>query len=490
MSLSASLAHALSGLRVTNKITEATSNNLANALTDGYGRQVVNVSSLARGGTGAGVRVASIDRASSPEYTLPRRDADGDAARESAIAEALVKIGVALGEADADDGLFKRIAEFESGLRALADAPGEGPRQDAAIQAAGDVVTTLNRLSQTVATIRQTADGEIATQIATVNRNLETIDELNSKIQLTGGTDLALPALVNERERLIDEISAIVPIRTQAQNDGTLHLYTAEGVFILREDPSPLTFTANPTITAPMVYAPGGAGALSGVFVGGQEITPGAGNIFELQSGALAGQFQIRDQTAVAFQERIDLFAADLIARFEDPSVDTTLAAGDPGLFTDAGGVLDLSVIEGLAGRLSLNALADPAQGGSATRLRDGLQSVAAGPSSSDTILRNLLGALRAQTATSVPGLSSLYSSMELAAGIVEQTAIARTDAETEASRKIATRTALAEAEAERIGVNQDEELSRLIQLEQAYGANLKMIQTVSDMLQDLMELR
>ena len=490
MSLSASLAHALSGLRVTNKITEATSNNLANALTDDYGRQVVTVSSLARGGTGAGVRVVSVDRAASPEYTLPRRDADGDAARDSAIAEALVKIGVSLGEADAEDGWFKRMAEFESGLRSLADAPGEGPRQDAAIQSARDLVTTLNRLSETVATIRQTADGEIAAQVATVNRNLLTIDDLNAKIQLTNASDLSLPALVNERERLIDEVSSIIPVRTQAQDDGSLHLYTTEGVFILREDPSPLTFTPNPTITAPMVYAPGGAGALSGVYVGGQEITPGAGNIFELQSGALAGHFQVRDQTAVVFQERIDLFAADLIARFEDPTVDPTLAAGDPGLFTDAGGVLDLSVVEGLAGRLSLNALADPAQGGSATKLRDGLQSAAAGPTSSDTILRNLLGALRVQSTTSVPGLSSLYNSMELAAGIVEQTAIARTDAETEASRKIATRTTLAEAEAARIGVNQDEELSRLIQLEQAYGANLKMIQTVSDMLQDLMEIR
>lgn len=490
MSLNTSLANALSGLRVNNKLTEATSNNLANALTDNYGRQVVHVSSMARGGAGAGVRIAGTERAMAPEYTLPRRQADGDAARQTAIAASLVRIGSELGEADGEDGLFRRLGEFEASLRALADAPEEGPRQEAAIEKTRDVASFLNTLSTTATEIRQRADSEIANQVDRVNRNLALIDDLNGKIQLLSTEDLSLPALINEREKLIDEVSAIVPVKTQVQQNGSVHLYTAEGIFLLREDPAPLGFTPNPTITPPMVYVPAGAGALSGIFVDAQEITPGAGNIFELRSGSLAGQVAIRDQVAVAFQERIDLFAADLIARFEDPAVDPTLGAGDPGLFTDAGGVLDMSVIEGLAGRIAVNALADPAQGGTATALRDGLQAAVPGPASSDGILRTMLSALRNPAATTIPGLSGVYGSVDLVAGIVQQTAIERTEAEAEAGRRSTARAALAEAEADRIGVDQDAELSRLIQIEQAYNANVRIIQTVSDMLQEIVELR
>ena len=129
MSMSSSLAHALSGLRVTGKLTETASNNLANVLTDGYGRQVVDVSSVALNGQGAGVRVTAVQRAMAPEYTVPRRQADGDAARGTVLAEGLARIGQALGEATDEDGLFRRIEDFEARLRDLAEVPEAAPRQ-------------------------------------------------------------------------------------------------------------------------------------------------------------------------------------------------------------------------------------------------------------------------------------------------------------------------------------------------------------------------
>lgn len=491
MSISASLANALSGIRVNNKLAETASNNLANMLTDGYGRQVVNVGSVALGGQGAGARVTSIDREMALEYTRPRRQADSETADLDARAEALTRLGVALGEADGDDGLFLRIQTFETRLRELAESPDATPRHDATIEAAKDVATMLNRLSETAAIIRQDADAAIHVDVQSVNTNLQRIADLNAEIQLLKATDNSFPALVDQRERLIDEVNAVIPVQTQVQSSGAIHLYTNEGFFLLRENPKVIDFTPQDLITAPMVYAPGGAGALSGLTVDGEEISPGSGERFAVQSGSLAGHFAARDEIGPLFQERIDRIAADLIARFEDPAVDPTLAAGDAGLFTDAGAILDLSVIEGLAGRISINALADPSQGGDAAKLRDGLQSATAGPTSSDTILRSLLDTLRGDRAgAGVPGLTGSYSAAELVSGVVELTAISRTSAETDVTRQNAMRTALAEAEAERVGVDRDAELASLIQIEQAYNANVQVIQTVSRMLQELSELR
>lgn len=491
MSINSSLANALSGLRATTKMTEAASNNLANVLTDGYGRQVAELSSVALGGQGAGVRVTAIERAMAPEYTAPRRQADGEAAEGTVLAEALARIGQALGEADADDGLFDRLRDFETRLSELAETPEAEPRQIAAIETARDLAAFLNRLSGTAATLRQDADAAIAADVTTVNRNLQEVAELNAKIQRLSATDISAPTLVDERERLIDEISAIIPVRTQMQGNGSVHLYTAEGTFLLQQTPAELAFTASPVITAAMMYAPGGAGALSGLTVNGQEISPGSGGRFAVQSGSLAGHFAVRDGTGVEFQSRIDQFAADLIARFQDPAVDPTLAAGDPGLFTDAGGALNLAVIEGLAGRIALNPLADPDQGGSAAVLRDGLQAAAPGAPSSDVIVRQYVDALRTgRSAVAIPGLAGMMGAAQMVSGIVELTAIARTDAETEAGRLVATRAALADSEAQRIGVDQDAELAALIQIEQAYNANVQIIQTVSRMMQELTELR
>lgn len=491
MSLSSSLLNALGGMSVNAKMTEIASNNLANALTDGYGRQTVNLGSAALGGRGVGVAERSITRAEAPQFTEARRQADGEAAKGTTQAEALARLGVQLGEATADSGLFRDIERFESTLRQLAETPESGPLQRQAVDAARDLTAQFNSISEQALAVRSEADAAIAKDIATVNNNLKRIEDLNVKIQGLSVTDISTPTLIDQRERLIDEVNAILPVKVQPQANNVVHLYTKGGQFVLQERAATLEFTATPLITAPMVYDPVGGGALSGVTLLGQDIAPGSGNPRQITEGSLAGHFAVRDQITPVHIERLDQFAANLISRFEDPTVDTTLAAGDAGLFTDAGGVLDLTNIEGLAGRISLNALVDPNQGGDAARLRDGLQSAGPGPLNSDIIPRNLLDAMTTQQpAGSIPGLGGSLGAFEMVAQIVEVLGIERTNAEADAARLSSTRATLADGEADRVGVNTDEELQALIQIEQAYAANVQVIQTASRMLQDILEIR
>ncbi len=297
--------------------------------------------------------------------------------------------------------------------------------------------------------------------------------------------------LIDERERLIDEVNAIIPVRVYTQGDGSVNLLTHGGMYLLADKPQQLAFTRTPTITAPMAYDPAGGGALSGLTLNGHDITPSGTHPQRVKEGALAGQFQVRDEIGTDFNARIDQFAADLISRFEDPAVDPTLSATDPGLFTDAGAVLDPTAIEGLAGQIDLNALVDISAGGDPARLRDGLLSAGPGPASSDTLPRALLDALRApRSAAAIPGIDGNLSAGQMIAEITEITGILRTDAESELAARQATRETLAISEAETIGVNSDEELQSLIVIEQAYAANLQVIQTASRMLQQLTEIR
>lgn len=491
MSISSSISNALSGLRVTGRLTEVASNNLANALTDGYGRQTLQVGASVLGGQGAGVSEISVSRSSAPEFTAARRLADGEAAEASVIAAAYQRLGQTLGTADAQNSLFRRLEAFESAMRQFAETPESEPRQTQTLEAARDVTAFLNSLSAEAATVRQNADAAIASDVATVNRNLVEIDRLNDKIKRLTATDRSVPTLIDTRERLIDEVNAIIPIQVQQRDNNVVHLYTSKGHFLVQETAAELEFSRSPIITAPMVYDPAGTGALSGLTLRGIDISPGATNTLRLDTGALAANFAVRDELGTEFNARLDQFAAEIIARFEDPTVDPSLAVGDPGLFTDGGAALDLSVVEGLAGRIEVNALVDPNQGGDVSRLRDGLQSIAPGPSTSDTIPRNLLDALTSRRdASTIPGLAGLMDTSELVSGIVELVGISRTDAEVQATRLSSTRATLADSEAAKIGVNQDEELQSLIQIEQAYAANAQVIQTASRMLQIISEIR
>ncbi|MEM9059610.1 MAG: flagellar hook-associated protein FlgK [Pseudomonadota bacterium] len=490
MSISGSFSNALSGLSVTGRLAEVASNNLANALTKGYARQSVDISARALEGRGVGVQADQVVRTSAPELTATRRLADGDAAAVDIQAEALARLGEAFGEVTGDDGLFRRVETFETTLRQLAETPEAEARQLAAVEAAKDVAGFLNSLSGRIATERQDADLRIAQQVETVNRNIQQIDALNEKITRLGAGGRDVAGLVNQRELLIDEVAAIIPVRVLPQENNKTFLTTVQGQFLLAEEPVELQFTRSPIITSGMIYDPLGGGALSGVTLNGQDLTPGASGAQVLTAGSLFGNFKVRDELGFDLTTQIDEFAADLIQRFENSAVDPTLLPGDAGLFTDSGAPLNPTIIDGLAQRISVNGLADPDQGGDPTRLRDGLNSVAAGPVFSDTLPRAMLDAMTLPAAISVTGLSGAKNTFQIVSSIASFTGEKRTRVEAEASALISTRESLAASEAREIGVDQDAELQSLIQIEQAYAANIQVIQTASRMLDELTEIR
>ena len=490
MSISNALSHALSGLTAMGRKTDITSNNLANALTEGYGRQSVELGSLVLNGRGAGVSVNSVNRAISPDLTAARRQADSEAAAADVTASALADLGVALGEAGGDQGLFDRLESFESALRNLAESPELQPRQAQAADSAAALALKFNDISSATARAREIADREIAAGVDVVNSNLEEIVRVNRKIQFlsAGGRDVA--GLVDQRERLIDEVSAHIPVRVHQRDNNVVHLTTAEGLSLVESTASQIEFTRSPTITAPMIYDPAGGGALSGLSLHGIDITPGSDHPQRISGGALSGHFEIRDEVATDLNARVDQIAAELVQRFEDPAVDPTLAVGSPGLFTDDGGVFDPTAIEGLAGRIGLNVLVDPSQGGDPSLLRDGLLAAGPGPVTSDTLPRAMLDALGVlRPAGSIPGLSGNLSLSEMTSGVVELTGIARVSAESEAVGLASARETLSLSEANEIGVDSDQELQNLILIEQANAANVQVIQAATRMLDELMEI-
>lgn len=484
MSITTALSIANSGLSAASKRAGLVSSNVANALTPGYARRDISVSENVAAGQGAGVSIDGVTRATNPAITNDRRIAESMMRRDETISNAYLNFNAALGEPDDPFSLFAQYQNLESSLRSLSQTPESLPLQAQTLDAAKALVNTFNQLSANTQTTRRNADAEIAQQVDAVNTALEQVARLNNEISTSQGGGRDISALEDQRKILIDQISEIVPVKEVPRGNGKTDLITNEGVFLLAGAAREIQFNRANVITANTTLA---SGALSGLTVEGTDITPGGGSQ-GLQQGLLAGLFDVRDQIAPGFQTQIDALARDVIERFD--GIDPTLAAGAPGLFTDAGAAFDPANELGLAGRIAINAAVDPDQGGALWRLRDGLGASGQGPAGNAGILNALLDSLTTmKTLPAGVGVSAQLSAAEAAASVASSVGASRITSETRLAANAARTQSLTDAELAATAVDTDLELQKLLLIEQSFAANTRVIQAADEMLRTLLEI-
>lgn len=482
MSLSVSLSSALSGLSAASRAAELVSSNVANALTEGYGRRELQLTARSLGGTGQGVLVSGVERITDRVLMSDRRVADANAAGADLIADAQSRIEAAIGTPEDATSLGQRIAALDTALLAAASRPESEPRLDQVLTAATALAGHFSAVTETIQAERARADDRIAADVTALNDTLARVAGLNGQIltQVAAGRDAA--ALMDQRQQMVDRIAAILPIRETERDNGQIALVTTGGAVLLDGRPAVFGFAPAGIVTADMTLA---SGALSGLTLNGHPVSARPGG--PVAGGTLAAAFALRDDLAPEAQSRLDAVARDLVGRFAAPGVDPTLASGAPGLFTDAGMAVDPLTEAGLAGRISVNAAADPAAGGALWRLRDGMGATAPGPPSASALLTNLRAALTApRTPLSggfEPGPRSLAALMsDVLSGVSSR----RIGAEAEASFATAKSDALRVDELS-LGVDSDREVQNLLLIERAYAANARVVKSVDEMIQLLL---
>ncbi|MGC9418067.1 MAG: flagellar hook-associated protein FlgK [Rhodovulum sp.] len=489
MSLSTSLNNALSGLNAASRGAQVVSSNISNALTEGYGRRVLETSAAATGGQSAGVRVDGVRRDTNLALISDRRLSQAETGSAEARADALSRIEAAFGTPDDADSLAARIAALESSLVSAASRPDSNTRLADVLSAAQGVALTFQAATDDIQSVRMDAETAIANDVETLNSSLARIAELNSEIRSHAFSNVDTSALYDQRQILVDEIAEIVPVRQIAREHGTIALYTETGAALVDGRASEFGFEQTGLIVSDMTIE---SGALSGLTLNGEPI-PTSGSFAPISGGRLATLFEQRDVTATGAQADLDALARDVVERFADPAVDPTLLADGSGrytgLFTDVGAALDPAAEAGLAGRISVNAAVDPDAGGDLWRLRSGLAAAGPGDVGDATLLSAMTGALSAgRPAASGPFAGQVFSAANLASETVSRISVQAQRAIESESFATARTNALKEAELQG-GVDTDAELQDLMLYEQAYAANAKVMQTVDQMIQILMEL-
>ena len=481
MSISGALSNALSGLTASSRAAEMVSNNVANALTEGYARREIVLGARSLGGTGQGVAVRGVQRQVDLVLLSDRRVAQASTGDRQTRAQFFGRLEAAIGVPGAEGSLTARIAALETTLIEAASRPQSEGRLSNVAGAARALANQIGDAGTAVQAARADADHTIGAQVAQLNAAMARVAEMNVGIRehLSSGRDPS--AMMDERQQLIDQIDAILPLREVQRDHGQIALFTTGGAVLVDGRAAQFGFTTAGVVEADMTVASVGlSGGLSGLTLNGLPIATD-GPYSTISGGSLAAHFAVRDDLAPAAQAKLDAIARDLVERFG--ALDPTLAPGAPGLFTDAGGAFLPANEVGLAQRLSLNPAADPLQGGALWRLRDGLGATSPGPTGNSALLGALQTALTALrqpvSGDFLPGSRSFAS---LTADMLSIAGTARLSAETEASFSAARSEGLRVQELQG-GVDTDREMQDLLQIEKAFAANAKVIQTVDEML-------
>lgn len=477
MSIANAISNAMSGLVATARGTETVAANLANVMTPGYARRELAIAPQAVGG---GVRIDGITRIVNASILSESRLAASAVGDMTTRTDFFRKMEAVVGLPGDVGALSTALTGFRTALGSAASRPDDDIRLSEVVGAAASLAARLNSAAGAVQAARGTAQQAIASDVATLNASLERVAYLNSRISILDADGKDASPLLDERQQLIDRISDIVPIQEVARDRNKVALFTAEGAVLLDGSvPAKLEFQGADQVTPEQtVGAP-----LNLLTLNGTALEPGQMRLFG--GGSLAANFAIRDELAPQMQAELDSMAFDLHQRLA--GADPSLGATDPGLFTDGGARAEAAAIVGLAGRIAVNASVDPTQGGQVWRIRAGLQAVSSDPVGQTAVLDALAASLDAVTpppaGTSFEGSESLSSRF---ATIEARVATRRVGSEGDLAIRSSRMTTISSSMMAE-GVDSDAEMQRLLQYEQSYAANARVLRAVDEMINQIL---
>ncbi len=483
MNMSTALNNALGGLSAASRGAAVVSGNIANALTPGYARRSLELTTSPISGNG--VRVVGITRHQDPVLIANRRETDADFAAARTISQFHSDYEKLVGTADDATSIAARLAQFESSLITAASLPDSAQRLDQAARAGRDLSLALNKASEGLRNVRSDADRMIGKQVDTLNQTLKDIEKLNARIPAIRNSGGDIGALIDQRQILIDQVNELVPVNAIARDNDQVSLYAEGGLILLEGTAAQFAFSTTGDTMPHMTVA---NGLLSGLEVNGRPVRV-SGDFAQIKGGALMAQFAVRDELAVDAQTDLDAVARDLIERFETPGLDPTSAATNPGLFTDEGNRFDPALETGLASRISINAAVDPDTGGDSWKLRAGLGALTPGAPGDATQLQ-AFGAILTEARTFA---ASGFGTGSMRAAEIAEALLSKAGADAHAADQRSSFAANAQLEMQKIvaeqGVDSDAELQRLMQIEQAYAANARIVAVVDELMDTLLRL-
>jgi flagellar hook-associated protein 1 len=465
MSLSAALSTAQSILSNTSTQTSVISKNISNVGNADYGRREAQLAT-----NQWGAQVVSIARSANDVLFRNNMANLASASGQATLLDGIEQLRALLGGQDYETSTAALMGNFRGSLELFASKPGDMSAAQSAIAEAVNLADSVRKQSTEVQKLRRDTDSEISRQVGELNKLLGEFERANNEVKKASQTGRDANDALDERDRLLKSISEIVGVTTVVRSNNDIAIYTKDGATLFETVPRPVTFAATPG------YDAGTTG--NAVLIDGVPLRTGVGGSTSA-AGSLSALLQIRDVVAPTAQAQLDEMARGLVAAM--PELFQTSAPGDP-----TAGIL----MPGAALSLTVNPAMNPLAGGDPMLLRDGL-GYAANPTRAagfSELLDSYVLALNAPMDFDVAAQGGERSGLlDYAAGSVGWLEAFRQQADQATETKSAAYFRSTEALSNAIGVNLDEEMSRLLALEQSYKASARLIAAVDEMLNSLL---
>jgi flagellar hook-associated protein 1 FlgK len=290
----------VTGLRAAQQLLDTAAHNVANANTPGYSRQRVRLIEAAPytfpafnrsgmpGQIGSGVTVQSITRVRDTFLDLQVQAQTALKGEWDSRQQQLTKIESIFPE-PSDTGLGSVISKYFSAWQDVASDPSSTAARTAMTEQASSLALELNRDATQLGAVRTDVNQQLKQQVTTVNDLATQIADLNGQIQRVTITGENPNDLMDQREQLLEQLSAIVPASVQTQKDGTMTVLVG-GVDLVNN------------VNARKLVATTGAGG---------DITPtwSDGSSLALPTGQMKALLQVRDVDLAGYRSQLDTLA-------------------------------------------------------------------------------------------------------------------------------------------------------------------------------------
>jgi flagellar hook-associated protein 1 FlgK len=501
MSLTTALNNAQAIFNNTGTQSSVVSNNIANANNTNYSRRQAMLTTDM-----AGAQVVQISRSSEPALQKAYLSSTSSDSAQQLLLNAYSNLQSAtIGGNDNEIAPATYLSAFQDAMQNYAGSPSNATAAQSAINAAQSLVTSLNNATTAVQSARADADKQISSDVDTLNSLLKQFQTANEAVKsataAANPTSSALADAMDQRDSILNQISKIVGVTTVTRGNNDMALYTTSGTTLFETIPRTVTFQPTDTYTASTKG--------NSVYIDGVALTPGQSANTTAQ-GTLQAALQIRDDVAPTYQKQLDEIARGLVTVFAE----TNSSSSKPGLFTwsdpaaPAGGPTvpaSGTAVTGLAGLITVNSKLITSQGGDPSLLRDGgingsayIKNPSYDPANpskpldagySGQLDAFITGMNAKMTFDPNAGSSTNASLMDYSASSIGWLEGQRSTATTAAENTSAALSRSSGAYSNATGVSLDEELTRMMDIEQSYKAGTKILNTVNQMLQAVLDL-
>jgi len=440
-----------------------TSNNVSNADTVGYSRQTAvlatgPVTRESTGEIGSGVRVLDVQRQRDSlldaTYRRERANAAGFTLRQDQLDQLQGVFGTLSGS-----GIDDALDAFWSAWSDLANQPANPTSQRLVRDSGGQLAQLLNDTSAQIRDVQSAVTGRLVRDTAEFNRLASRVGELNREITIAEAGGQSAPAVRDERDRALDALAQLAPIRVVERDNGTVGVLLDSTTIVDGDAVRELAVSAGPPAALQIAGRPG--------------TIPSPG-------GALGSSLDMLGKVIPDTVAQLDALADGLVTAVN--ALHTTGPSGAP-FFAPAaaGGSVSAANI-----RISDEVAADPAA------INAGVDDADTGPS--DNRLALAMAGLRNSPVSITVASGGYAGTTSVSFGGFYNSLVTGLGTLTQAAGQSATvyGTLADQADARRSsvsGVSTDEELVALMGHQQAYAAAAHLVTVADEMAQTILDM-